>query len=137
MAGKKRDERIDLMEERMHSVQENINIVKERVTKIPFLEKSMTAIMERLDVMAVEIQENSERLSPNERQKPKNSNDGFEVGSSEPPLAAEGNKAREVHDNGNKGEICTRHVDMPIFLWQRPRRMALSCRVILLAESDE
>ncbi|RVW91547.1 hypothetical protein CK203_046143 [Vitis vinifera] len=108
------------MEERMHSVQENINIVKERVTKIPFLEKSMTAIMERLDVMAVEIQENSERLSPNERQKPKNSNDGFEVGSSEPPLAAEGNKAREVHDNGNKGEICTRHVDMPFFYGKDP-----------------
>ena len=55
MAGKKRDERIDLMEERMHSVQENINIVKERVTKIPFLEKSMTTITEQLDAMVVEI----------------------------------------------------------------------------------
>ena len=76
-------------------------------------------------------------MSPNERRKPKNSNDGFKVGSSKPPLAAKGNKAREVHDNGNKGEIRTRRVDMPIFLWRKPRRMALSYRVILLAESDE
>ena len=52
---KKRDECINLMEERMHSIQEDINIVKERVTKIPFLEKSMTTITEQLDAMVVEI----------------------------------------------------------------------------------
>ena len=37
------------------------------------------------------------------------------MGSSEPPLAAEGNSAREVHDTGNKGEIRTKRVEMPTF----------------------
>ena len=60
MVGKKGHGRITLMEEPMHSVQEDISIVKESMMKIPFLEKSMTAIMERLDAMATEIRENSE-----------------------------------------------------------------------------
>ncbi|RVX02353.1 hypothetical protein CK203_028339 [Vitis vinifera] len=120
MAGKKGDGCINLMEERMHSVQEDIIIVKESMTKIPFLEMSMTAIMERLDAMAMEIQENLERLSSNKRRKPKNSNDGFRVGLPKPPLVAEGNRAREVCDNGNKGEIRTRRVEMPNFYGKDP-----------------
>ena len=120
MAGKKGDGCINLMEERMHSVQEDIIIVKESMMKIPFLEMSMTAIMERLDAMAMEIQENLERLSSNKRRKPKNSNDGFRVGLPKPPLVAEGNRAREVCDNGNKGEIRTRRVEMPNFYGKDP-----------------
>ena len=115
MVGKKGDGCINLMEERMHFVQEDISIVKESMTKIMFFEKSMTTIMKWLDAMVVEIRENLEWLSPNERQKPRDSNNGFGVGSSELPLAIEGNRAREVHDNGNKGEMRTQRVEMPIF----------------------
>ena len=45
MVGKKGDGCINLMEERMHFVQEDISIVKESMTKIMFFEKSMTTIM--------------------------------------------------------------------------------------------
>ena len=43
----------------MHFVWEDIDIVKESRMKILFLEKSMTVIMEQLDVMVAEIRENS------------------------------------------------------------------------------
>ena len=103
----------------MHFVWEDIDIVKESRMKILFLEKSMTVIMEQLDVMVAEIRENSNRFSSNERRKPKNSNDDFGVGSSEPPLVVY--RVREVHDNGDKGEICTRLVEMPIFYGGDPK----------------
>ena len=103
----------------MHFVWEDIDIVKESRMKILFLEKSMTVIMEQLDAMVAEIRENSNRFSSNERRKPKNSNDDFGVGSSEPPLVVY--RVREVHDNGDKGEICTRLVEMPIFYGGDPK----------------